>query len=217
MSGTGNPMRVDDDRLCGAKTRSGGSCRRVAMANGRCDMHGGKSLSGIAAPAFKHGRYSKHLPARMAERYQASLDDPDALNLRQDVALVDARLNDLLSQVDTGESGRRWGLLKDAADAYQDASTPDDQKTALRRMLGLIQAGFSDHLAWQDIGQALEQRRKLVDTEAKRLNQNRLTISVERGLVLMGAMVQIVRNHVKDPHVLGAIADEFEQLTIVDG
>lgn len=38
--------------LCGAKTRSGGSCRQPAMLNGRCRLHGGKSLSGA-----NHGRY----------------------------------------------------------------------------------------------------------------------------------------------------------------
>jgi hypothetical protein len=39
------------------------------MANGRCRMHGGKSLHGIASPRFKHGRYSKYLFARLAGRY----------------------------------------------------------------------------------------------------------------------------------------------------
>jgi hypothetical protein len=28
---------------CGAKTRTGGSCRQPAMTNGRCRLHGGKS------------------------------------------------------------------------------------------------------------------------------------------------------------------------------
>ncbi len=50
----------------GAKTRAGGACRRAAMPNGRCSKHGGKSLVGPAAPAFRHGRSSKLLPARLA-------------------------------------------------------------------------------------------------------------------------------------------------------
>lgn len=44
---------------CGAKTRSGVPCQNAPMGNGRCRMHGGKSLSGIAHPNYKHGRYSK--------------------------------------------------------------------------------------------------------------------------------------------------------------
>jgi len=38
--------------LCGAKTRTGGSCNQPAMKNGKCRLHGGKSLSGA-----EHGRY----------------------------------------------------------------------------------------------------------------------------------------------------------------
>lgn len=29
------------------------------MSNGRCRMHGGKSLRGEASPRYKHGRYCK--------------------------------------------------------------------------------------------------------------------------------------------------------------
>ena len=34
---------------CGAKTRSGSSCRSPAMPNGRCRMHGGSSTGPTAA------------------------------------------------------------------------------------------------------------------------------------------------------------------------
>lgn len=43
---------------CGAKTRSGGPCKTKPMPNGRCRMHGGKSLSGENHPRWKHGRYA---------------------------------------------------------------------------------------------------------------------------------------------------------------
>lgn len=46
---------------CGAKTRKGTPCQGPAMANGRCRMHGGKSLGAPKgnSNAFKHGMYSK--------------------------------------------------------------------------------------------------------------------------------------------------------------
>jgi hypothetical protein len=43
-------------RTCGAKTKAGTPCRKSPMHNGRCANHGGKSLSGIAHPNYKHGR-----------------------------------------------------------------------------------------------------------------------------------------------------------------
>jgi hypothetical protein len=45
---------------CGAKTRSGAPCKNAPIGDtGRCRMHGGKSLAGVASPRYKHGRYSK--------------------------------------------------------------------------------------------------------------------------------------------------------------
>ena len=45
--------------FCGAKTRKGGRCRQPAMKNGRCRLHGGKSLSGIQHGRYKHGSYTR--------------------------------------------------------------------------------------------------------------------------------------------------------------
>ena len=51
--------------FCGAKTRTGETCRQPAMRNGKCRLHGGKSLSGTAHGRYKHGRFTK---AAMEER-----------------------------------------------------------------------------------------------------------------------------------------------------
>lgn len=45
--------------LCGAKTRTGGSCRQPAMKNGKCRLHGGKSKSGPEHGRYKHGFYTR--------------------------------------------------------------------------------------------------------------------------------------------------------------
>jgi hypothetical protein len=54
---------------CGARSkRNGGKpCVQPAMANGKCQIHGGKSLSGRAHPAFKTGRRSRAADADRAE------------------------------------------------------------------------------------------------------------------------------------------------------
>jgi len=45
--------------FCGAKTRTGGRCKQPAMANGRCRLHGGKSLSGKQHGRYKHGHFTR--------------------------------------------------------------------------------------------------------------------------------------------------------------
>ena len=88
-------------------------CKRGAMA-GRsvCYNHGGASPVGAASPQFKNGRYSKFLPERLRDRYQEAQRDPEILVLRDEVALADARLADLLTRVDAGESGALWKEVK---------------------------------------------------------------------------------------------------------
>ncbi len=45
---------------CGAKTRAGTPCKRLpCTGRTRCNLHGGKSRSGVLAPRWKHGYYSK--------------------------------------------------------------------------------------------------------------------------------------------------------------
>jgi len=46
---------------CGAKTRSGRACCSPAMRNGRCRMHGGRSLRGEASPNYRHGGYTREV------------------------------------------------------------------------------------------------------------------------------------------------------------
>ena len=84
---------------CDAKTRAGTPCRRAPMPNGRCSKHGGKSLAGIASPRFTTGRWSAVLPTRLAARYQAAQADPALLAARDEVALVDARIAEVLEPV----------------------------------------------------------------------------------------------------------------------
>ena len=95
-------------RTCGAKTRSGGRCKNLAMhPAGRCRMHGGKSLRGLASPRYKHGKYSKDTLARLtraagaravavAAETVAALDEP-----RSELAELLGDLLDLADITDT--------------------------------------------------------------------------------------------------------------------
>jgi hypothetical protein len=56
------------------------------MINGRCNLHGGKSLPGIASPRYKHGLYSKYIPQGLAMWLlirKAELEEQDAQSLER--------------------------------------------------------------------------------------------------------------------------------------
>lgn len=65
-----------------------------------CLAHGGKTPRGVASPHFKTGRYSRSLPGHLLAAYEEALRDPRLLSLQDELALTDAMICELLSQVD---------------------------------------------------------------------------------------------------------------------
>lgn len=88
---------------CGAKKRNGQPCKAPSMKNGRCRIHGGKSLAGTASPRFKTGAYSKYLPARLKGKYEEFLADPDLFTLNNETALIKSRLSELTNALTGAE------------------------------------------------------------------------------------------------------------------
>lgn len=204
---------------CGAKRKNGAACKARAMPNGRCRIHGGKSLAGIASPTFKDGRYSRFLPARLGPRYQEARSDGELLALREDIALTDARLADLLSRVDTGESGAIWAALNAARLELIACKLGGDlkgQMSALNLIMELISQGHTDYRAWGEVAAVLDQRRRLVESERKRLVEMQQMISSERMMVLLGAVVGVIQEHVTERGTLAAITMGIQRLITVD-
>lgn len=202
--------------------KTGQQCKRRAVTGYKvCQVHGGKTPRGIASPHFKTGRYSKVLPARLAARYVESQGDPRILELRDDISLIDARLEDLLARVDTGESGALWGSLVAAKTELASIGGTSmeatlKRQTVMAHILDLITKGHADYQAWRELGAALEQRRKLVESERKRLVEAQLTMTSEQAMLLMDALLMAVKANVQDRGALNAIQSEFIRLTTHD-
>jgi hypothetical protein len=207
-------------KICGAKTRSGGECKNAPMANGRCRMHGGKSLSGWAHPRAKTGRYFKYMPPRLRERYEQAAADPELLALNQEIALIDARSQDVLSRVDTGESGR---LMKEIKDTYhrlieaKNRGDPSEFGVELNRLGKLIDVGVADWYAWSELMSLFEQRRRLVESERRRLVDLQQMITAEQAYMLIGRLGAIVKEYVDDQKILAAISNDLRDLVLRKG
>jgi hypothetical protein len=204
-------------RICGAKTRSGEPCRQRPLAggNGRCRMHNGRAAAGIAVPTYKHGRYSKYLPTRLVERYHESANDSELLALREEVALIDSRLVDLVRRVDSGEAGELWRSLSAENSALDAARRTGDQAgvlAAIQSIQTLIRRGMGDYAAWDEIVRLVDQRRKLVESERKRLVEMQQLITSDQAMTLLAAVQVSIKTHVSDPMILRAIADDMRRL-----
>lgn len=181
-------------------------------------MHGGASAKGLTAGQFRTGRYSKYLPERLREKYQDAQQDPEILVLRDEIALADARLMDLLTRVDVGESGVLWKELKELLDQLSrnvEALDLDGARGALQRLQEVVGKGHTDASAWQEIQAVLMLREHLVRSERQRLVQMQQMISVEQAMTLIAALTESVRRHVTEPDALRAISADLARLTAV--
>jgi hypothetical protein len=162
----------------------------------------------MANPAFKTGRYTTCIPDRLAGKYLEAQADPDLIGLRDELSLLDARLADVLTRVDTKEAGVHWANASNALQRYNntgDAGAMDE----LRASIG---DGLSDYAAWNEVFSLIERRRKLCETETKRLAAMGQQITAERAMILVAAMVDIVRRNVTDPQVMRSISGEVNKL-----
>lgn len=194
---------------CEAKSKqSGERCKRKAGTGTVCKIHGGASPVGIASPQFKTGRYSAHLPARLQDRYQASLTDTELLNNREEISLVDSRISDLLARVDTGESGERWEQVKKAFQAWRKAPLTEQAKAEMELEAAIL-AGVSDHQAWRELGEQIDRRAALAEKEKKRLLDLQQYVTVDKLMGAVALLVDVVKRHVSDRNALAAIAADI--------
>lgn len=209
--------------FCGAKTRSGGQCQQPAMRNGRCRLHGGKALSGIAAPAFIHGRHTKYMPKGMLEKYQEYVSDPALLALNTEVAIADARISELIERLDAGGGGadavkavvKAFDLASDAAEEV--ARDPDFEtigrlKETMQDLGAAIGAMSEGDGLWKEIEGWLDTRRKLARTETQRIAAAHNVYTADQVMALCAHFVALVKENVSDRSALQGIQSGINRL-----
>src|SRR4051794_12837534 len=72
--------------------------------SGRCRLHGGLTPRGLANVNTRTGRYSRDLPTRVLARYESALADPELLSVRDDVALLQGAITDVMAEVKEAET-----------------------------------------------------------------------------------------------------------------
>jgi hypothetical protein len=178
-------------------------------------MHAGRTLMGLAAPRPQTDRYSKFLPTRIAAEYERAALDPEPLALRHELAVVDVRINDLLGRVEVGEAGRLWRHARAAWQTMKHREAegrPLVQTRAARELDGLLAQAVGDYAAWHEIIQLIEQRRKLVETEAKRLVAMQQMMTKEEAMRWLDTIVAILTRHIADRETLEKISLDLNAL-----
>jgi len=218
-------------RRCTKHRTNGEKCIAVAVKGKDCCVtHGGKTPSGIASPHFKDGRYCKSLPARLAETFASDFNDPNHLVNTSEIALYSSRIDDLIKRVDTGESGEIWKSLRATYAVAEKALNDWNRFKGTKRgedgeyeffqahetMGHLIREGVEDYAAWDEVEKAVEARRRLAETEMKRLEKAGQYITAEKAMNLMAAILGLVKANVSDRQALQKIQKGIDELSTRD-
>jgi hypothetical protein len=217
------PVFPSEHRYAGYKRckawslRNGRQCGSLCMVGKEvCYQHGGASPYGIASPNWVHGRSSKYLPVRMHETYLASMGDKELLALRHEISVIDARIDDLFQRVDIGESGHLWLKTKEALLLLRKVLIKWDTNKLHELLIeldDLTKDGITDYSAWNEIGMQIELRRRLVETERRRLVDMQQMITAEDAANYLTAITLAVRENVSDPTILGRIQTAFNRIS----
>ncbi len=210
-------MREPRARCNAMSKTTGKQCGQYAiLGSAKCHYHGGKTPVGMASPQFKTGRYSKYLPARLADRYHEAAQDPELLALRDDIALLDSRLAELVQRVDTGESSELWESFKKTLRAYGKVRTARDRDkgdAAWGTVLDVLADADQDYSAWAEVISLIDLRSKLSERERKRLSDMQQMMTAEQAMTLLGAVAGVIKKHVHDRNTLAAITADLRTIS----
>ncbi|MCZ7546747.1 MAG: hypothetical protein M5R40_25940 [Anaerolineae bacterium] len=208
--------------ICGARRRlTTMSCQSMALfPNGRCRLHGGKTPAGVASPNFKHGRYSKHLPANLLDRYQAALADADLRALDDEIALLYAPRPRCWTGWARARDSRRGRGSRAAHAALVQAAKAGRKaplKAAVDDLGAAIAQADTERDTWNQLLALIERRRKLVESKARVEALGEQAVAARELMALAAAQLDIIRRHVQDRDALAAIAAEFRTLFVARG
>jgi hypothetical protein len=203
---------------CGAKTRSGGACRRPPLAGRtRCRLHGGATPSGIASPHFKNGarsRYLKHLPREMIRGYKAALADPEITALDAELALLTARIGQLLDRLSEAPA-TPWG---EAVEALDDVLTAGEAErdAKLAELARIVRTGAgaakSQEATWDALRGLIAERTRTAAAEWRRRHDLDAFLPKAQAVALMFMVRQAVCEEVTDRKTLQRINNRLAVL-----
>lgn len=184
---------------CTAKAKSTGErCRKQATPGVNvCSKHGSKAAlmnRGTGSPNYRHGRRSKYLSTKMGERYAEVLKDPELLEYRNEVAILDVLLDDALESInqDAGASMRLWKTATSRLEDFEvalEVGDKDKRREAFIRLRHAIAEGQRDAEARVEARKLIQERTAIAEKENARMLKLENVMTAEQAFTLFSAIM----------------------------
>lgn len=191
----------------------------VNSKSGACRRHGGKSLAGPASPRWKDGEHSSYrfIPTQLREHYALAERNPDLLTFREDVKLIESRLNQLMHELEAQAPGSKvWERASKAFKDFNRARAKADvngMNDALQRMAEADQESITNRALWHDIQRLLKDRMRLIEAEQKRIKNAAQNVPVDEVFQLLDEVVSSLKRNVTNRAEMAKVVAEIRSLT----
>lgn len=188
-----------------------------------CKNHGGRSLIGPASPRWRSGERSKWFgetrkllaAGPLRDGFDAALEETNLRTLREQIALAGALRQDALARIGSGASLAAW---KQAARLFTDAQKasaakdPDRAGALLEQLGAILLKGGHSAAAHDELDRRLERERRLRETEAWFVEQERRMVSVDEMLIFARAYADVVLRYLSGEEQRKQFAEEMRAL-----
>ena len=195
----------------------------IPGSNGRCRIHGGMSLSvkvtGDGEIAKGRAKYAAFAPDSVVRKMVNADTDKELISLRGEITLIEARIHQLLERVEAEEAGVIWEkardtlskwqrstrLAQEAVDAHERKRHESRAREYMLELDELINRGASDHMVWAEISKQLAEKRRMAESETKRMAQIEGTMTQKQAMEFALHVYDLVAENVTDVKALSNI------------
>jgi hypothetical protein len=208
--------RVESCAECGESMR----CTHWAVSGyALCANHGGPvpSKNFFGKGRITTGAGDSFPMMRLAAKYNEMRKNGNLLSNRAAVEIIDVRIRQLAERLDNADSPQRiialyklWGELDSA---FQRGETA--QVIILHKLMSdEFEKVHTDYMAWTQMFEALDYRRKMAESEVKILKEIKAVITYEDMYeILAKVLAVLIRMFKGDPKKLKEVKYEFAKIT----
>lgn len=200
---------------CRAKCKKNldGRCNRVALKGKTlCGNHGGVQEGEVPHNLKRLRSARQYLPTRLAESFDEHMKDETLISLQRDLASVEALIDEVSKEMSAEYCGNEklWSRAKELYDAYVET----EDGGILHSLGQVLETANQVAVLEEKFLKLTEQRRKLAETEHRRIKDAHDSITKKDAILLMTVLVTVVNKHVPDLKARASIAREIDRIAL---
>jgi hypothetical protein len=147
-------------------------------------------------------------------------DLEEKITVSKEIDLVQLRLDEMVSQLDSSESLKTWEETREVWKKLQEANKRKDSQASYQltqKLERLFAQGATPHQKFQELFRVIQTRAKLVLREARIISDRRKSVSLESVLGFARAMGIALRETVSNQAERQKLVERMSQLLRWDG